>query len=469
MRCHFGWSFVSGTALAFNTCIGGQTQGLRNTVLSAFDQLFAEGYTKGQIGSGTQVSRILPEDVLAARASPKNRDELHFDLVTSLSIKGNALLKAKSRVRRDTSGHAFRPGIPEITRFPWNNWSRMIAKLWRNPPRSLVSYGEVSGHEPLRIAIVDYLCALRGLVCDADQVIITSGAQQAIDLIARALLNAGDKVWIEDPGYAGIKGVLMAAGDELVPLPVDEQVLVVVEGVRQAPGSRMAEVTPSHQYPLGAMMSLSRRLELLKWAGENNAWILEDNYDSEYRYAGRPLSALQGLDTKGRVIYVSTFSKVMFPAVRMGYMVMPKGLAQPMIDIRRSLDDQTAIVMQPVLTEFIESGHFAQHIRRMRSLYADRQQTLLDAIKLHLNDVLEIAPDDAGMHIVAHIRPECGLVDAKIAEQAVKHKLTLFQLSEFYLGKSDRNGLVLGYAGVEERDIVQSVKKLAKIIAALRK
>ncbi|MFB0952155.1 MAG: PLP-dependent aminotransferase family protein, partial [Rhodospirillales bacterium] len=178
----------------------------RNTVLSAFDQLFAEGYTEGQIGSGTQVSRILPEDVLAARASPKNRDELHFDPVTLLSIKGNALLKAKFRVRRDTSGHTFRPGMPEIMRFPWNNWSRMIAKLWRNPPRSLVSYGEASGHEPLRVAIADYLCAVRGLVCDADQVIIKSGAQQAIDLIARALLNAGDKVWIEDPGYAGIKG-----------------------------------------------------------------------------------------------------------------------------------------------------------------------------------------------------------------------------------------------------------------------
>ncbi len=440
----------------------------RNTVLSAFDQLFAEGYTEGQIGSGTQVSRILPEDVLAARASPKLRDERHLDPADVLSKNGHALLHAKPRVRRDVSGSAFRPGMPEIDRFPWNYWSRMIAKFWRNPPRSLVSYGEPGGYMPLRVAIAEYLCAVRGLVCEADQVIITAGAQQAIDLVARALLNPGDKVWIEDPGYAGIKGVLTAAGATLVPLPIDAQGLIVGEGVRQALNSRMAVVTPSHQYPLGAVMSLSRRLELLKWAAENNAWILEDDYDSEYRYAGRPLSALQGLDTKGRVIYVGTFSKVMFPAVRLGYMVVPKGLAQPMMDIRRSLDDQTAIAMQPVLTEFIESGHFAQHIRRMRTLYADRQQTLLDAIKSKLSEVLEIAPDEAGMHIVAHIKPECGLVDTDIAEQAAQHKLTLFPLSEFYLGKADRNGLVLGYAGVEERDIKRGVEKLAKIIAALK-
>lgn len=436
----------------------------RNTVLSAFDQLFAEGYTEGQIGSGTQVSRILPEDVLAARSSSTPRDDLHLNPADVLSENGHALLHAKPRVRRDVSGHAFRPGMPEIDRFPWNNWSRMIAKFWRNPPRSLVSYGEPGGYGPLRTAIADYLCAVRGLVCDADQVIITAGAQQAIDLVARALLNPKDKVWIEDPGYAGIKGVLTAAGAELVPLPIDAQGLIVGEGVRQVPNARMAVVTPSHQYPLGVVMSLSRRLELLEWAAENNAWILEDDYDSEYRYAGRPLSALQGLDTKGRVIYVGTFSKVMFPAVRLGYMVVPKGLSKPMMDIRRSLDDQTAIAMQPVLTEFIESGHFAQHIRRMRTLYADRQQTLLDAIHLHLDDVLEIAPDEAGMHIVALIKPGTGLVDADIAEQAAKRKLTLFPLSEFYLGKADRNGLVLGYAGVEERDIVRGVETLTKII-----
>ncbi len=438
----------------------------RNTVLAAFDQLFAEGYTEGQVGSGTRVSRVLPEDVLAARTAAEARIEKATAPEVVLSEKGRALLGAKPRVHRSMKGDAFRPGLPEIDRFPWTQWSRMVAKFWRNPPRKLVSYGDPGGHMPLRAAIADYLRAVRGLVCDAEQVIVTAGAQQAIDLAARALLDPGDKVWIEDPGYAGIRGVLTATESELVPLPVDDQGLVVTDGIRRAPDARMTVVTPSHQYPLGPVMSLARRLELLEWATESGAWILEDDYDSEYRYAGRPLSALQGLDSTGRVIYVGTFSKVMFPAIRLGYMVVPPALAEPIIRIRRSLDDQTAIVMQPILTEFIESGHFAAHIRRMRILYAERQKVLIDAVRLHLSDVLDIEPDEAGMHVVAMIRPDAGLVDADIATAAAASGLSVYPLSEFYVGTPDRNGLVLGYAGSEARDIKRGVEKLA---AAVRK
>lgn len=441
----------------------------RNTVLAAYDQLFAEGYTEGEIGSGTRVSRVLPEDVLAARTAAQKRIPSTDDAVASLSIKGRELLAQKPRVQRSTTGRAFafRPGLPEIDRFPWNQWSRIVAKFWRNPPRSLVSYGEPGGHMPLRLAIADYLRAVRGLICDADQVIVTAGAQQAIDLAARLLLNPGDKVWIEDPGYAGIKGVLTAAGAELVALPVDEQGLVVAEGRRREPGARMAVVTPSHQYPLGAVMSLARRLELLEWATESGAWILEDDYDSEYRYAGRPLSALQGLDSTGRVIYVGTFSKVMFPAIRLGYMVVPKSLAGPFVQIRHALDDQTAIAMQPVLSEFIEGGYFSAHIRRMRILYTERQKVLINAVQKNLSNVLEIAPDEAGMHVVAHIRPETGLIDAEIARLAAQKGLTVFPLSEFYHGTPDRNGLVLGYAGSEARDIISGVEKLAQVVAQI--
>ncbi|WNJ98349.1 PLP-dependent aminotransferase family protein [Thalassospiraceae bacterium LMO-JJ14] len=436
----------------------------RNTVLAAFDQLFAEGYTEGHVGSGTRVSRVLPEDVLAARTLSEKRSVTETAPDTELSVKGQALLAAKPRMHRSSSAHTFRTGLPEIDRFPWTQWSRMVAKFWRNPPRMLVSYGDPGGHMPLRVAIAEYLRAVRGLVCDAEQVIVTAGAQQAIDLASRALLDPGDKVWIEDPGYAGIKGVLTATEAELVPLPVDEQGLVVAEGIARAPDARMAVVTPSHQYPLGAVMSLARRLELLEWAAESGAWVLEDDYDSEYRYAGRPLSALQGLDHSGRVIYVGTFSKVMFPAIRLGYMVVPPSLAEPIIRIRRSLDDQTAIVMQPVLAQFIESGHFAAHIRRMRILYAERQQVLIDTVRKHLSDVLEIAPDEAGMHMVALIRPEAGISDADVADAAARAGVSVDPLSAFYLGTPDRNGLVLGYAGSETRDIKRSVEKLAAVI-----
>lgn len=463
-----GGRLAPGRRLPSTRALADELSVSRNTVLAAFDQLFAEGYTEGQVGSGTRVSRVLPEDVLAARTLSKKRSVTEPVPGTELSAKGRALLAAKPRMHRSASVHTFRPGLPEIDRFPWTQWSRMVAKFWRNPPRTLVSYGDPGGHMPLRIAIADYLRAVRGLVCDAEQVIVTAGAQQAIDLASRALLDPGDKVWIEDPGYAGIKGVLTATEAELVPLPVDEQGLVVAEGRARAPEARMAVVTPSHQYPLGAVMSLARRLELLEWASESGAWILEDDYDSEYRYAGRPLSALQGLDRSGRVIYIGTFSKVMFPAIRLGYMVVPPSLAEPIIRIRRSLDDQTAIVMQPVLAEFIESGHFAAHIRRMRILYAERQQVLIDAVRKHLSDVLEIAPDEAGMHMVALIRPETGMFDADVADFAAGAGLSVDPLSAFYLGTPDRNGLVLGYAGSETRDIIRSVEKLAGVIGNMR-
>jgi len=462
-----GGRLAPGRRLPSTRALADELSVSRNTVLAAYDQLFAEGYTEGQVGSGTRVSRVLPEDVLAARTQAQQRSGAAMSPEASLSVKGKALLEAKPRSHR-ARGFAFRPGMPEIDRFPWTQWSRMVARFWRSPPRQLVSYGDPGGHMPLRIAIAEYLRAVRGLVCDAEQVIVTAGAQQAIDLAARALLDPGDKVWIEDPGYAGIRGVLTATEAELVPLPVDAQGLIVAEGVRKAPDARMAVVTPSHQYPMGAVMSLARRLELLEWATESGAWILEDDYDSEYRYAGRPLSALQGLDSTGRVIYVGTFSKVMFPAIRLGYMVVPPALAEPVIRIRRSLDDQTAIVMQPVLTEFIESGHFAAHIRRMRILYAERQQVLIDAVRKQLGDVLDIAPDEAGMHIVALIRPESGLTDADIAEAAGKAGLDVYPLREFFYGAPDRNGLVLGYAGVEARDIRRGVEKLAGVIRKLK-
>jgi len=453
-----GWRLPSSRALA------GELGVSRNTILAAYDQLFAEGYIEGKIGSGTRVSRILPEEVLATRSTALSITDTSQQKPVRLSKVAQSLLHDRPSQRQSGGSNAFRPGVPEIDRFPWALWSRLSAKFWRHPPRDLLSYGEAAGYAPLREAIADYLRSVRGLICDADQVIITAGAQQAIDLTARVLINPGDKVWIEDPGYAGIRGVLRAAGAELIPLPIDTEGLDVAKGQSIAPDARMAVVTPSHQYPLGAVMSLSRRLELLEWARENDSWILEDDYDSEYRYGGRPLSALQGLDNAGRVIYVGTFSKVLFPGIRLGYMVVPPGLSKDFVAIRRSLDDQTPIAMQPVLTEFIQSGHFAAHIRRMRTLYAERQGVLLDALNNKVSDLMSALPDDAGMHIVADLNPKLNLRDTKIAQMASKRKITVYPLSGFFIGPPTRNGLVFGYAGVEARDIIKSVDKLEKVI-----
>ncbi len=452
----------AGRRLPSSRALAGELGVSRNTVLAAFDQLLAEGYTEGKVGSGTRVAHALPDDFMTADAAAR---AAHTEKPHSprLSAIGEALSGAKPRMNRKPVHRAFRPGLPEVDRFPWNHWSRLVAKFWRRPPRELVSYGETAGFQPLRAAIADYLRAVRGLDCGPDQVIVTAGAQQAIDLAARALLDPGDKVWIEEPGYAGIRGVLTAVGAELVPVGVDADGLDVAAGRAAAPDARMAVVTPSHQYPLGAVLSLTRRAALLDWARDADAWIMEDDYDSEYRYAGRPISALQGLDRGGRVIYCGTFSKVLFPAIRIGYLVVPPNLVDAILGVRALIDDQTAIAMQPVLASFIESGHFAQHIRRMRTLYAERQETLLTALRTELSGVLDVQPDEAGMHLVGDIRPDIGVLDADVAAMALERGMTIYPLSRFFVGRPTRNGLVLGYAGVEERDIVAGVRKLAGI------
>ncbi len=435
----------------------------RNTVMAAYDQLFAEGYIDGTVGSGTRVSDTVPENVLEARNPSGGPVAATKTSRRAISKTADALQSAPGRTRTGNDGIAFRSGSPEIDQFPWNLWSRMTSRFWRQPPRQLLSYGAVGGYMPLRTAIADYLRAVRGLTCEAEQVIVTTGAQQAIDLIARCLLNRGDRVWVEEPGYAGIRGVMTAVGASLVPVPVDKEGLDVDTGRTMCPDARMAIVTPSHQYPLGAVMSLPRRLKLLEWAAANDAWILEDDYDSEYRYAGRPISALQGLDADGSVIYVGTFSKVLFPAIRLGYMVLPPNLVDPMMRIRECLDEQTPIAMQPVLAEFVESGHFAAHVRRMRVLYAERQALLIQCLERELSDAFEVSPDEAGMHIVVRFKPHVPINDTELEHAAAAAGLSVHALSGYYAGDVRENGLILGYAGVEPRLIERGVKTLARV------
>ena len=248
----------------------------------------------------------------------------------------------------------------------------------------LLGYGNPAGYWPLRREIPAHLATARAVRCDPEQVIVVSGSQQALDLASRVLLDPGDAVWIEDPGYMGARGTLAGSGARLVPVPVDEEGLVVAAGIKREPGARLACVTPSHQYPLGVTMSLTRRLELLGWAERSGAWVIEDDYDSEHRYTGRPLEALQGLDAEGRVVYVGTFSKVLFPALRLGYLVVPPDLTGAFTVARELVDRHPPTVEQAVLAEFIAAGHFGRHLRRMRALYAARQEALIEK-KSHIS------------------------------------------------------------------------------------
>jgi GntR family transcriptional regulator/MocR family aminotransferase len=438
----------------------------RNTVLAAFGQLLAEGYVEGRVGAGTTVASTLPETLL--RAHPEARRAERPGRRPRLSRRGALIGTRAAVVRGAPAARPFRPGLPGLEFFPLELWARLVARRWRRVPRQLLDYGDPAGHAPLREAIAAYLREARAVRCEAEQVIVVTGAQQAVDLAARVLLDPGDMAWVEDPGYPGARGALVAAGIRLAPVPVDGEGLDVRRGARQAPGARLVYVTPSHQYPLGVTMSLHRRLALLQWASRSGAWILEDDYDSEYRYAGRPLAALQGLDTAGRVIYAGTFSKVLFPALRLGYLVVPAELVDAFVAARALADRHSPSVTQAALADFIEGGHFARHVRRTRALYAERQAALVRAVGRALRGLLEVTPAEAGMHLLGWL--PAGVDDRAAARAALGHDVDAPPLSAFRVRparRGERGGLILGYAAYTPREIDDACVRLAAALGTL--
>ena len=287
---------------------------------------------------------------------------------------------------------------------------------------------------------------------------MTTGSQQALQLSAQVLVDPKDRVWIEEPGYPSARQAFMMAGAQLIPVPVDHDGMNVAEIIRQGRSARAVYVTPSHQYPMGMTMSATRRMLLLSWASRTGAWIIEDDYDSEYRFGSRPIASLQGLDTDGRVIYVGTFSKVMFPALRLGYMVVPKDLVRAFAAARDAADVFSSTLYQAVLTDFIREGHFARHIRRTRSLYMERRRALVKAIHIEMGDMLEVIGAEAGMHLVALLQP--GTDDVAVAKRAAQRGICAMPLSSCYLKPPVRGGLILGYGGANAHQIHDGVRKL---------
>ena len=457
-----------GTRLPSTRTLSGELGCARNTVVSAFEQLFAEGYLEGKVGAGTYVSRQLPESLLTAERSTVEAPATAADAPPRrLSARGARL--AGLGLPRHARPRAFNPGEPELAQFPFDTWSKLLQRSWRAPGRERLMHNPAGGDPALRRALAGHLNRVRGLNCAPEQVLVTGGAQQGLDMVARLLCDPGDRVWMEEPGYPGLLGALAAAGAQAVPVPLDDAGLSVAEGRRRAPEARLAVVAPSHAYPLGTVMSLSRRLQLIDWAAETGAWIVEDDYDSEFRYQGRPLAALAGLDRQQRTIYLGTFSKVLFPSLRVGYLVVPPDMAEPMARARRGLDDHPGSTVQPALAQFIEEGHFAQHLRRMRRLYAARQDALLAAGRRHLDGLLDLAPDAAGMHLVAGLGPELAgrAGDAACAERARQHGVAAPALSAYYQGVPERQGLLLGYAAVPEPEIDRAARQLARALETL--
>jgi GntR family transcriptional regulator/MocR family aminotransferase len=435
----------------------------RATVVNAFDQLLAEGYLESRAGSGTYVADLLPDDLLQARsaAPPASGQRAAHP---PLSQRGRVL--AAARVSGGAADYRaprpFQYGAPDLESLPTEILARLAARHYQSPPRELLTYGDPAGYWPLREAIAAYLAASRGVRCTPEQVIVVSGSQQGLDLAARLLLDPGDQAWVEDPGYRGARGALQAAGAALVPAPVDAEGLDVAAGVRLAPHARLAYVTPSHQFPLGATMSLPRRLALLAWAQSAGAWILEDDYDSEYRYQGRPLAALQGLDESGHVIYIGTFSKVLFPGMRLGYVVAPPALAEAFAAARALTDRHAPGITQAILADFIAEGHFLRHVRRARARYAERQEALVSAAR-PLAGLLDVAPSSAGMHLVGMLPP--GADDQAISRRAAEAGVFATALSAYAINPVSRGGLVLGYSAFTPGQIRDAVSRLGQALA----
>jgi GntR family transcriptional regulator/MocR family aminotransferase len=437
----------------------------RGTILNAYEQLFAEGYVEGEMGSGTYVARELPEELLQAptlRASSISQDLSG----RTLSKRGTAMASTAYAALYDLSPiHAFQPGLAALDAFPLNIWSQIIIKRARQRSHVLLNYGDPAGFKSLREAIAGYLGTVRAVKCNAEQVIIVAGSQQALDLAVRVLLDPGDNVLIEDPCYPGARGALLGAGAYLRPVPVDKEGMAINAGMARGTVARMAYVTPSHQYPLGVTMSLKRRLALLEWARRVEAWVLEDDYDSEFRYKGRPLAALQGLDTSGRVIYIGTFSKVLFPALRIGYLIVPPDLVDAFVAARTMIDLHPPAFVQVVLTDFLGEGHFERHIRRMRELYAQRQAALVSAAEQELTGLLDVQAHEAGMYLIGWL-PQ-GMDDQHASQRAKAYGIEAPALSTFRIEPGNTHGLLLGYTAFNKEEIRIGVQRLAEALRTM--
>ncbi len=426
----------------------------RNTVTYAYDQLIAEGYLETRAGDGTYVADTEP--ALARVAAPARRAS---DGASSFSSRGERLLSSSGA--SSAQWGAFMPGIPDITRFPHHVWSKLQARHWRQVTPTLLTYGDGAGYLPLRESIASHLRSARGVNCTADQVIVTSGTHQSIQLASTLLGEAGDSAWLEDPCYWGTRNVVRSSGLTAVPQPVDAEGMRMSEAAMRTP-PRFIFVTPSHQYPLGTVMSLARRRLLLEYAARHNVWIVEDDYDSEFRFSGPPLASLQGLDSHDRVIYLGTFSKTLFPGLRIGFMVVPPALAGAFARANTELFRDGQGFLHAVLADFIQEGHFSTHVRKMRQLYAQRLACLRHSIGDEFGDVA-ISGGDAGLHLALKLAP--GTIDTAIVAAARQQGILTRALSTYYADPaSAQPGLLLGYGAVPADRIQSAFRELAQII-----
>ncbi len=439
----------------------------RSTVTQSYEQLFSEGYLETVMGSGTYVCTQLPDDLLHSKpvevifGTGKDAHSTRF----RLSKYGKILANTENvpRVHEGKEEISFRYGRPAFNEFPIKLWRSLLSKYCGASKEWLDYSIEPLGYKPLRCAIANYISRARAVNCTPEQILITNGTQQALDLIMRLLIEPDNTIALEDPGYLSARLIFQTHGAKLLPIAVDDNGLVVSKlETYSNQDIRLVYVTPSHQFPTGAVLSLPRRLELLAWATQTGALIIEDDYDSEYRYGDRPIPALQGLDKSESVLYIGTFSKVLFPSLRIGYLVLPKSLVPIFTRAKWLTDRHLPILEQQVLAEFIEEGHLERHIRKMRSIYDQRRQVLVQALHSHFGEKATIFGDKAGLHIMVHLQTD--LSENEIIQRAAQVGVGMMSASTQYLIPTRRNEFIFGYGELDEQQLIEGISRLKTVI-----
>ncbi len=440
--------------------LASEIQVSRFPVLHAYAQLLAEGYFESQIGSGTFVSTSLPEQMMPPGP---HAGEIEAAFSTNRPVSSRTALYPRFAQDSNLRGWgAFGVHQPAFDQFPFQVWSSLVARHSRNPHASAIHNINPLGSERFRDEICAYLRTARAVKCDPSQIMVVSGSQHALDITARVLFDPGDSVLVEEPGYSLERSLLVAAGCGVKLVPVDDEGMDIAYAARHYQEAKAAFVTPSHQYPLGSTMGATRRLHLLNWAQSNGAWIIEDDYDSEYRFDARPIASLQGLDVNARVIYIGTFSKTLFPSLRIGYIVIPPDLVRHFAAVRLAMDIFPPYLYQEVLADFMALGHFGRHIRNMRRLYGARRATLVNCLRQEFGDRIQLHGTPAGMHVTITL-PD-GHNDVEIAARAAQERLWFLPLSPSYMGDKKRCGFVLGFGSTAAEQIPAAVKRMQAVI-----
>ena len=427
----------------------------RNTLLVVFEQLQAQGYLESRRGSGCFVARVLPSSVIGKTSATANLGATD----AALSQRCQEWLQTTTFAPTRNAG-AFAPAIADLRAFPFEQWWRLVHKHQRNLPWQRLEYGSNGGSPALKLALTNYLSVTRNVHCEPEQIIITSSAQSALDLCCRVLADNGDGFALEEPGYIGARAAAIAAGLSIFPIAVDEQGIQIEPLNRIKP--KLIYTTPSHQFPNCGVMRLPRRRALLQYAAQRGSYIIEDDYDAEIRFESKPLPSLQGQDSHGRVLYLGTFSKILYPALRLAYLVVPPGLVDAFVRSQNRLQRAADLTYQAALAEFIDSGKFARHIQKMRVIYGERNRYLQQLLTPHLKPHWTLLGGDAGLHFVLQSKQR--IDDVALAKAAFAKELTVWPLSPFYHGDKRQYGLIMGYAAADKRELKRGYAELKRML-----